>query len=137
MSKFQDNMNCIFNLEEDSSKGNIAVEGEIIQSTITKTNHIDDDYNYARQNLRDTINHAKLALDELQNIASVTESPRAFEVYAQLTKTIVDANKDLLELQHKLKRIKEDEPKQQVTNNSLFVGSTSDLAKLIKDQSNN
>lgn len=136
MSKFQDNMNCIFNLEEDDPEKNLVVEGEVIRPA-TKVNHVDDDYNYARQNLRDTINHAKLALDELQNIASVTESPRAFEVYAQLTKTIVDANKDLLELQHKLKRIKEDEPRQQITNNSLFVGSTSDLAKLIKDQTNN
>lgn len=124
-------MTDIFNLPEKT------VEGEIVNVEKTKVvstkDDVQNDYEYARANLRDTINHAKLALDELQNIASVTESPRAFEVYAQLTKTIVDANKDLLDLQSKLKRIREDQPKQQVTNNSLFVGSTKELFKLIKE----
>lgn len=125
-------MTDIFNLPEKTVEGEVV---EVIEEpkTISKKDDIQDDYEYARANLRDTINHAKSALDELQNIASVTESPRAFEVYSQLTKTIVDANKDLLELQAKLKRVREDQPKQQVTNNSLFVGSTQDLFKIIKD----
>lgn len=125
-------MTDIFNLPEKTVEGEVV---EVIEQpkTVSKKDDIQDDYEYARANLRDTINHAKSALDELQNIASVTESPRAFEVYSQLTKTIVDANKDLLELQAKLKRVREDQPKQQVTNNSLFVGSTQDLLKLIKD----
>ena len=125
-------MTDIFNLPEKTVEGEVV---EVIEEpkTVSKKDDIQDDYEYARANLRDTINHAKSALDELQNIASVTESPRAFEVYSQLTKTIVDANKDLLELQAKLKRVREDQPKQQVTNNSLFVGSTQDLLKLIKD----
>ena len=125
-------MTDIFNLPEKTVEGEVV---EVIEEpkAISKKDDIQDDYEYARANLRDTINHAKSALDELQNIASVTESPRAFEVYSQLTKTIVDANKDLLELQAKLKRVREDQPKQQVTNNSLFVGSTQDLFKIIKD----
>ena len=132
MSKFEQNMTDIFNLPEKTVEGEVV---EVIEEpkTVSKKDDIQDDYEYARANLRDTINHAKSALDELQNIASVTESPRAFEVYSQLTKTIVDANKDLLELQAKLKRVREDQPKQQVTNNSLFVGSTQDLFKIIKD----
>lgn len=126
-------MTDIFNLPEK-----VVVEGEIIEvieepKAVSKKDDIQNDYEYARENLRDTISHAKLALDELSNIASVTESPRAFEVYAQLTKTIVDANKDLLELQAKLKRVRENQSTQQVTNNSLFVGSTQDLLKLIKE----
>ena len=118
-------MTDIFNLPEKTVEGEVV---EVIEEpkTVSKKDDIQDDYEYARANLRDTINHAKSALDELQNIASATESPRAFEVYSQLTKTIVDANKDLLELQAKLKRVREDQPKQQVTNNSLFVGSTQD-----------
>lgn len=132
MSKFEQNMTDIFNLPEKTVEGEVV---EVIEQpkTVSKKDDIQDDYEYARANLRDTINHAKSALDELQNIASVTESPRAFEVYSQLTKTIVDANKDLLELQAKLKRVRDDQPKQQVTNNSLFVGSTQDLFKIIKD----
>ncbi len=133
MGKFEKNMTDIFNLPEK-----VVVEGEIVEvieepKTVSKKDDIQNDYEYARENLRDTISHAKLALDELSNIASVTESPRAFEVYAQLTKTIVDANKDLLELQAKLKRVRENQSTQQVTNNSLFVGSTQDLLKLIKE----
>lgn len=124
-------MTDIFNLPEKTVEGELVTVEE--PKKVSKKDDIQEDYEYARSNLRDTINHAKLALDELQNIASVTESPRAFEVYSQLTKTIVDANKDLLELQTKLKRVREDQPKQQVTNNSLFVGSTQDLLKLIKD----
>lgn len=131
MSKFEQNMTDIFNLPEKTVEGELVTVEE--PKKVSKKDDIQEDYEYARSNLRDTINHAKLALDELQNIASVTESPRAFEVYSQLTKTIVDANKDLLELQTKLKRVREDQPKQQVTNNSLFVGSTQDLLKLIKD----
>lgn len=125
-------MTDIFNLPEKTIEGEIV---EVIEEpkAVSKKDDIQNDYEYARENLRDTINHAKLALDELSNIASVTESPRAFEVYAQLTKTIVDANKDLLELQAKLKRVRENQPTQQVTNNSLFVGSTQDLLKLIKE----
>jgi len=132
VSKFEQNMTDIFNLPEKTVEGEVV---EVIEEpkAVSKKDDIQDDYEYARANLRDTINHAKSALDELQNIASVTESPRAFEVYSQLTKTIVDANKDLLELQAKLKRVREDQPKQQVTNNSLFVGSTQDLFKIIKD----
>lgn len=131
MGKFEQNMTDIFSLPEKTVEGEVV---EVETKTISSSkDDIQNDYEYARENLRDTINHAKLALDELSNIASVTESPRAFEVYAQLTKTIVDANKDLLELQAKLKRVRENQPKQQVTNNSLFVGSTQDLFKIIKD----
>lgn len=132
MGKFEQNMTDIFNLPEKTIEGEVV---EVVEEpkVVSKKDDIQNDYEYARENLRDTISHAKLALDELSNIASVTESPRAFEVYAQLTKTIVDANKDLLELQAKLKRVREDQPKQQVTNNSLFVGSTKDLFKIIKD----
>jgi hypothetical protein len=132
VGKFEQNMTDIFNLPEKTIEGEVV---EVVEEpkAVSKKDDIQNDYEYARANLRDTISHAKLALDELSNIASVTESPRAFEVYAQLTKTIVDANKDLLELQAKLKRVREDQPKQQVTNNSLFVGSTKDLFKIIKD----
>jgi hypothetical protein len=132
VGKFEQNMTDIFNLPEKTIEGEVV---EVVEEpkAVSKKDDIQNDYEYARENLRDTISHAKLALDELSNIASVTESPRAFEVYAQLTKTIVDANKDLLELQAKLKRVREDQPKQQVTNNSLFVGSTKDLFKIIKD----
>ena len=92
------------------------------------------DYTYARENLYDVIEKGTSALDELVHLAKASEHPRAFEVVSQLTKTLVDANKDLLEIQKKVKSLrKEDEQKgpNSVTN-ALFVGSTSELQKLIK-----
>ena len=75
-----------------------------------------------------------MALQELSSIASTSESPRAFEVVAQMVKNLSDTNKDLLELQKKLKTLKAEEEKKSPNNvtNALFVGSTTELQKLIK-----
>ena len=66
---------------------------------------------------------------------STSESPRAYEVLSTMMKTIVDANKDLLELQKSVKKLKEEDKKDNPQNvtNALYVGSTGDLMKLIKD----
>ena len=65
-------------------------------------------------------------------VAKASEHPRAFEVVGSLTKTLVDANKDLLDIQKKVKDLqKEDEIPQNVTN-ALFVGSTTELQKMLK-----
>ena len=91
------------------------------------------DYEYARNNLKSIIENGSMALQELSSIASTSESPRAFEVFAQMVKNLSDANKDLLEIQKKLKMLKGEEKKDpsQVTN-ALFVGSTAELQKIIK-----
>lgn len=128
MSTFNDNMNDIFNLPVEVEKKTKAI------STIADRK-ADDDYEYARNNLKDMIDHSKLALDELYNIASVTEAPRAFEVYSTLIKSTVEANKELLDLHHKKKGLQDEEnAKTQVTNNSLFVGSTTELMKIINNK---
>ena len=93
------------------------------------------DYNFARDNLYDVIEKGTYALDNLLHLAKASEHPRAFEVVSQLTKTLVDANKDLLDIQKKVKELRQEERSdpqspQNVTN-ALFVGSTSDLQKLI------
>ena len=76
-----------------------------------------------------------MALQELTSIASTSESPRAFEVVAQMVKNLADVNKDLLEIQKKLKVLKDGEQKdpKNVTN-ALFVGSTAELQKIIKGE---
>jgi len=102
-----------------------------------KTKHDDDitkDYTYARENMYDVIERGTEALDYLLELAKASEHPRAFEVVATLTKTLVDANKDLLEVQTKLKKLREEDKQDSPQNvtNALFVGSTADLQKLIK-----
>jgi hypothetical protein len=100
-----------------------------------RTKHDDDitkDYTYARENLYSVIERGTEALDYLLELAKASEHPRAFEVVSTLTKTLVDANKDLLEVQQKVKKLKEEDKQPQNVTNALFVGSTADLQKLIK-----
>jgi uncharacterized protein YeeX (DUF496 family) len=86
-------------------------------------------------NLKGIIENGNMALQELTSIASTSESPRAFEVVAQMVKNLADVNKDLLEIQKKLKVLKDGEQKdpKNVTN-ALFVGSTAELQKIIKGE---
>ena len=68
-------------------------------------------------------------------LAGESASPRAYEVAGQIIKSVADTTDKLMELQKKLKEIDEDKGKTtQVTNNALFVGSTSDLSKILKEQ---
>ena len=95
---------------------------------------VQDDYKYARNNLYDVIDKGNEALDYLLELAKASEHPRAFEVVGQITKTLVDANNNLLDLQKKIKDLSKDEDKPQNVTNALFVGSTVELQKLLKGQ---
>ena len=93
-----------------------------------------DDYEYARRNLYDVIEKGNNALEDIMDVAKQSESPRAYEVVTNLIKTMVDANKDLLQLAKTRKELEAREPeKAQVTNNNLFVGSSAELLKMFKN----
>ena len=93
-----------------------------------------DDYEYARRNLYDVIEKGNNVLEDIMDVAKQSESPRAYEVVTNLIKTMVDANKDLLQLAKTRKELEAREPeKAQVTNNNLFVGSSAELLKMIKN----
>tara|TARA_Y100000034_G_scaffold129974_1_gene187427 strand:+ start:41 stop:559 length:519 start_codon:yes stop_codon:yes gene_type:complete len=99
------------------------------------------DYNLVRKNLRGIIETGQGAIDGILNVASEGESPRAYEVVSQLIKTVADANRDLLDIHKKMKEINKESDKAQqsansITNNAIYVGSTKDLQKLIKDSKN-
>lgn len=103
---------------------------------------VQDDFDYARDNMRQLISKGQNALDGILTIASGSEHPRAYEVAAALMKTMAETNKDLLELQKTKKVLQKEDPKapqlegpQNVTNN-LFVGSTAELQKMLKDKQN-
>lgn len=97
-----------------------------------------DDYEYARRNLYDIIEKGNDALEHIVDIAKQSESARAFEVVTNLIKTMAETNKDLLQLAKVQKDLEKDDsvPDKNVTNNNLFVGSSADLLKMIKDKSN-
>jgi hypothetical protein len=100
---------------------------------------IQNDFDYARENLMDVIGKGQEALFDLMDVARQSQHPRAYEVLSTMMNTLVGANKDLLDLQAKKKKLLEVEPEannQQVTNN-LFVGSTAELQKMIDQRRNN
>jgi len=135
------NMEEIFRLS-DETKSMIEVinddrEVTPVQKMDLTDDDVIDDYQYARENLKGIIESAQQSIDDLSSIASTSESPRAYEVLSTLMKTIVDANKDLLELQRKVKLLKEDSSQPKNVTNALFVGSTSELQKLIKQNTTN
>ena len=102
---------------------------------LTKTD-IEKDYEYTRGNLYSIIEKGQEAIDGILELAQESEMPRAYEVAGQLIKSVSDATDKLMDLQKKLKDVNAEEKQgpTSVTNNALFVGSTADLAKLIKGE---
>ena len=97
-------------------------------------NNTDEDYEYARGNIIATIEKGREALDGILDVAGMGQHPRAFEVAANLVKTMVEANKDLMALAKQKKELDKIDNKgnPQTVNNNLFVGSTAELLKVIK-----
>ena len=118
------------------------VEGEVISKEIKKVEpkklseeDIQKDYEYTRGNLYSLIEKGQEALNGALELAQETDSPRAYEVTGQLIKSISDATDKLLDLQKKLKEVNAEEKQKgpSTVNNALFVGSTAELAKMLKN----
>ena len=97
-----------------------------------------NDYEYARRNLYDLIEKGHDALDEIIDIAKQSQQARAFEVATNLIKTMAETNKDLMALAKSQKELTQESPTtpNKTVNNNLFVGSTSELLKMIKNNGN-
>tara|TARA_R100000773_G_scaffold366_1_gene659 strand:- start:256 stop:708 length:453 start_codon:yes stop_codon:yes gene_type:complete len=95
---------------------------------------IGKDYDYTRGNLYSLIEKGQEAINGIMEVAGETASPRAYEVAGQLIKSVADTTDKLMDLQKKVKEVEEDTNKttNNVTNNALFVGSTSELSKMLK-----
>ena len=95
---------------------------------------VEDDSEFARQNIRDLIEKGNTAIDSLLHVAKESEHPRAYEVAAALIKNLSDLNKDLLEVQKRKKDLVADKGSSKDVNidKAVFVGSTAELMKLIK-----
>ena len=102
---------------------------------ISDKQQLKKDYEYTRGNLYTLIDKGQEAVDGILELAQESDQPRAYEVAGQLIKSVADSTDKLMDLQKKVKEIDEDNPKTQntVTNNALFVGSTSELSKMLKD----
>ena len=121
----------------------LDIESEIVESKPMKPvppkvekDDIKKDYEYTRANLYSLIEKGQEAINGIMELAGESASPRAYEVAGQLIKSVSDATDKLMELQKKLKDVEEDKGSKGPTNvtNALFVGSTAELAKLLKKQ---
>ena len=134
--KIDDRLSEVFDtpiITKTSVEGEVidAATGEIIESSETK---IDNDYDTTRNNLRELLTTGQNALMHALEVAKQSEHPRAFEVVGNLMKQLADVNQQLMDLHQQ--KAKLDAPKNKdtkVTNNAIFVGSTSELAKMIQN----
>ena len=99
--------------------------------------HTDADYKYSRENFYNLVERGQDAIDGILEVAKEGEHPRAYEVVGQLIKNVSEVTEKLVDLQEKMKKLKEvpDNAPQNVTN-ALFIGSTKELQSLLKDKSN-
>jgi len=100
----------------------------------SKPEDIKKDYDYTRANLYSLIEKGQETLNGIMELASEGGSPRAYEVAGQLIKSVADTTDKLMDLQKKVKEVDEELPSKtgNVTNNAVFIGSTSDLSKMLK-----
>lgn len=131
MSNNYDKLDDALNIKSEI----VAVEKENpIVKVDSSNNDIRKDYEYTRANLYSLIEKGQEAINGIMELAAESDQPRAYEVAGQLIKSVGDVTDKLIDLQKKLKDVEEDVVKttNNVTNNAVFVGSTSELSKLLK-----
>jgi hypothetical protein len=133
MTKGFDELNNTFNTSGE------VIKPEVVEKKIEKirepVDEIRKDYDYTRGNLYSLIEKGQEAINGILELAQESEMPRAYEVAGQLIKNVADATDKLMDLQKKLKEVEEEKQAKgpSTVNNALFVGSTAELAKMLKD----
>ena len=133
MTKNFDELNDTFNVSDEIVKAEVVKKE--LDNVKPESDDIKKDYEYTRGNLYSIIEKGQEALNGVLELAQESEMPRAYEVAGQLIKNVADATDKLLDLQKKLKDVEAEEKVKgpSTVNNALFVGSTADLAKMLKD----
>ena len=140
--KMDDKLSEIFELEPMEVKKIAPRSTDIVVSDEPVDKHIENDYDYVRTNMRDLLATGSDALLDALEVAKQSENPRAYEVVGSLMKNLADMNQQLLDVHQQkqkltgMEKVKEDQSKQITNNNAIFVGSTSELAKMIQNMNN-
>ena len=131
MSKYEE-INDALDIEVSNTPENGCVKRKDQLPDVSE--QIQKDYEYSRAQLYSLIEKGQEAVDGILEVAQESESARSYEVAGQLIKHVADTADKLMDLQKKVKDIEEVDTKKttQVTNNSLFVGSTAELQKMLK-----
>ena len=125
-------LNNTFEIENVPTVEVQKVEDELVE----REKDLQSDYEASRKNFYELVARGKEAIDGIMIVAQETEQPRAYEVAGQLIKTVTETNQQFMDLQKKVEDIKNMDKKLGNTNieNALFVGSTAELQKLLKDK---
>jgi hypothetical protein len=138
MTKKFDKLNKTFNVDGEIVSAEVETVIEKVEKISSSVDDVKKDYEYTRGNLYSLIEKGQEAINGILELAQESEMPRAYEVAGQLIKNVADATDKLMDLQKKLKDVEEEKQKGPTTvNNALFVGSTAELAKLLKQQNQN
>ena len=130
-----DDLNDTFNVSGEIVSTNVETKVEKIEKSSSTEDDILKDYEYTRGNLYSIIEKGQEAINGILELAQESEMPRAYEVAGQLIKSVSDATDKLMDLQKKLKDVSEENQKGPTNvTNALFVGSTAELSKLLKQQ---
>lgn len=123
----------------DAIEKSLNIESSMVEAETITTSPIDipddprKDYEYTRANLYNLIEKGQEAINGILEVAQSSDHPRAYEVAGQLIKSVGDVSDKLLDLQKKMKDLDAPIKSSPTTvNNALFVGSTAELSKLIK-----
>ena len=105
-----------------------------VSPMVDMSEDVEDDYAYQRQNFYNLVERGNDAIEGILELAKESEHPRTYEVAGNLIKQVAEVTEKLGDLQEKMKKLKEvpDNAPKNVTN-ALFVGSTAELQKMIKD----
>ena len=138
MNDFDKNMEKIFDVPAKDTKDlPVVTKTTPLYNAPNIEEDLGDAYQQSRENLQGIIDQGQEAMQEILEIAKAGQHPRAFEVYSGLLKNMVDANKELLNIQ---KQMRDMDKKKEVNNTNIdkaiFVGSTNELAKFLKDNGN-
>ena len=138
MTKKFDKLNETFDVSNEIVESKSEIIESKVESISSSVEDIKKDYEYTRGNLYSIIEKGQEAINGILELAAESEMPRAYEVAGQLIKNVSDATDKLMDLQKKLKDIEETKQVRGPTNvtNALFVGSTAELSKLLKDALN-
>ena len=139
MTKKFDQLDDAFNVATEVVTETLPATVERKKPDRLTKDDIEKDYEYTRGNLYSIIEKGQEAINGILELAQESEMPRAYEVAGQLIKSVSDATDKLMDLQKKLKDVEEEKVSKGPSNvtNALFVGSTADLAKLIKKEDAN
>lgn len=137
MSKIDDNLNEVLGIAEIDKTFEVEVlpKKTSTEVLVPEDKDPDIDFETGRRNLYNLLDKGNEAIDGILSLAKEGEHPRAYEVAGQLIKTVSEVSQNLLDLQDKLKKIKDipDKGPKNVTN-ALFVGSTTELQKMLKSK---